>query len=116
LAQENKRAQEKAAVEMELEQILLPVKQKTAALALDKMQFEVERQSLLLDKERTAYKPASRGLNGELSGVGQTNTSTNGVYQSKFGFGRSITATPATTGTPTAPRVVGSGVQPKGGT
>lgn len=55
-------------MEMELEQILLPVKQKQAALALDKMQFEVERQSLLLDKERTAYKEASRGLNGELSG------------------------------------------------
>jgi hypothetical protein len=55
-------------MEMELEQILLPVKQKQAALALDKMQFEVERQSLLLDKERTAYKQASLGLNGELNG------------------------------------------------
>ena len=70
LAQENKRLQEKAAVDMELEQILLPVKQKQAALALDKMQFEVERQSLLLDKERSAYKQASLGLNGELSGSG----------------------------------------------
>ena len=69
-AQENKRAQEKAAMEMELEQILLPVKQKQAALALDKMQFEVERQSLLLDKERLAYREASRGLNGELTGGG----------------------------------------------
>jgi hypothetical protein len=69
-AQENKRAQEKAAIEMELEQILLPVKQKQAALALDKMQFEVERQSLLLDKERLAYREASRGLNGELTGGG----------------------------------------------
>lgn len=65
-AQENRRAQEKAAIEMELAQILLPVKQKTAALALDKMQFEVERQSLLLDKERTATKQAARDLNGEL--------------------------------------------------
>jgi hypothetical protein len=100
---------------MELEQILLPVKQKTAALALDKMQFEVERQSLLLDKERSAYKQASRALNGELSGVdaaaGQTNA---GVYQSKFGFGRSITPASAATGTTAAPRVIGSGVQPKG--
>lgn len=57
-------------MEMELEQILLPVKQKQAALALDKMQFEVERQSLFLDRERTAYKQASRGLNDEVRGGG----------------------------------------------
>lgn len=77
LAQENKRAQEKAAVEMELEQILLPVKQKQAALALDKMQFEVERQSLLLDKQRTATKQASRDLNGQLSGGSDAETTSN---------------------------------------
>ena len=89
LAQENKRAQEKAAVEMELEQILLPVKQKQAALALDKMQFEVERQSLFLDRERTAYKEASRGLNGELSGGSDTGATSNpdGSYKSQYGFG-----------------------------
>ncbi len=68
-------------MEMELEQILLPVKQKQAALALDKMQFEVERQSLLLDKERSAYKQAARGLNGELSGVGQTDDSAEDDFQ-----------------------------------
>ena len=84
LAQENKRAQEKAAVEMELEQILLPVKQKQAALALDKMQFEVERQSLLLDKERLAYKQASRGLNGEISGDGSGTTTGEGASEDDF--------------------------------
>lgn len=66
LAQENKRLQEKAEMSSYLDQLLLPNRQKKAALDLDKMQFEVERQSLLLDKERIAVKKASRDLNGEL--------------------------------------------------
>ena len=121
LAQENKRAQEKRAVEMELEQILLPVKQKQAALALDKMQFEVERQSLFLDRERTAYKQASRGLNDEVRGGGiagngdSSNQAPASGYQSRFGFGSKLTPPAASAPQAAQPttRKVGSGLMPK---
>jgi hypothetical protein len=116
LAQENKRAQEKHAAEMELEQILLPYKQKQAALALDKMQFDVELQSTRIDREREFTKQAYRQEIDRMKGLGggQTDNSTGSGYQSKFGFGRSITPASAATGTTAAPRVIGSGVQPKG--
>jgi hypothetical protein len=68
---------EQMRVSSELEQILLPYKQKQAALALDKMQLDVELQSTRLDREREFTKQAYRqeidrvkGVGGEQSGGG----------------------------------------------
>jgi hypothetical protein len=83
LAQENKRAQEKAAQEAELMQILLPYKQQTAALELEKLQQEVERSTFLTKKiregGRSAHQAIMDGLqnpsqNQSVSGLGQWNT------------------------------------------
>jgi hypothetical protein len=83
LAQENKRAQEKHAAEMELEQILLPYKQKQAALALDKMQFDVELQSTRIDREREFTKQAYRQEIDRMKGLGggQTENSAEDDFQ-----------------------------------
>jgi len=115
--QENQRAQEKAGMEAELSRILLPEKAAKAAFNIKQLAYE----SKLLEK---SYNTQSAELDdrmrvissGAASGTtaGQANNPTGGVYQSKFGFGRSITPASAATGTTAAPRVIGSGVQPKG--
>lgn len=76
-------------MEAELERLLFPVAQKKAALELDKMQFEVERQSLMLDMARDAQRQAHRaqmsGLKGS-SGSGSTVPgSGNTVPPSRYG-------------------------------
>jgi len=59
-------------MEAELEQLLFPVAQKKAALELDKMQFEVERQSLMLDMARDAQRQVHRSqMSGLATGGGQ---------------------------------------------
>jgi hypothetical protein len=55
-------------IESELEQLLFPVAQKKAALELDKMQFEVERQSLMLDMARDAQRQVHRSQMSGLTG------------------------------------------------
>jgi hypothetical protein len=72
-AQENKRAQEKMALEQELAQILLPYKQQTAAFELEKLQQEVERSTLLTKKLREGGQVAHRGIMDGLQNPGQTN-------------------------------------------
>ena len=67
---------EKLRLENELESILLPVKQKQAALALDKMQLDVELQSTRLDREREFTKQAYRQEIDRVKGVGGANNQT----------------------------------------
>lgn len=115
--QENQRAQEKAGMEAELSRILLPEKAAKAAFNLKQLAYE----SKLLEK---SYNTQSAELDDRMRVIsggapssttaGQANTPTGSGYQSKFGFGRSIMPAPTSTGTPAAPRVMGSGVQPKG--
>jgi hypothetical protein len=57
-------------IESELEQLLFPVAQRKAALELDKMQFEVERQSLMLDMARDAQRQVHRSQMSGLTGGG----------------------------------------------
>jgi hypothetical protein len=85
-------------MEAELEQLLFPVAQKKAALELDKMQFEVERQSLMLDMARDAQRQVHRsqmsGLTGG-GGGGNNAPATNAQgFQSKFGWGSKIATPP----------------------
>ena len=115
--QENQRAQEKAGMEAELSRILLPERAAKAAFNLKQLAYE----SKLLEKSYNAqsadYDERMRVISSGAASsttAGQANNPTGGVYQSKFGFGRSITPASAATGTTAAPRVIGSGVQPKG--
>ena len=60
-AQENKLAQEKAARDREMEQILFPLKAQQAALELDKLQMEVERGAMSNQIYRKALRQAHSG-------------------------------------------------------
>lgn len=109
------RLAQKKAEEMELsnqlESILLPYKQKQAALALDKLQFDVELQSERLDREREVFREMRKqGFGSGSNAAG--NTVQGGVYQSRYGFGSKLLQT-----APIAPqntsRKIGSGVTPK---
>ena len=75
-AQANQRAQEKAAQEAELMKILLPYKQQTAALELEKLQQEVERSTLLTKKIREGNQVAHRGIMQGLQNPTPTNQNT----------------------------------------
>jgi hypothetical protein len=104
-------------MEREMDRILFPIKQQQGQLSLEKMNLEmektkgeIERQRILTRQMTDVQRNVNQGFNSGLANPGSNGQG----YQSKFGFGRSITPTPATTGTSTAPRVVGSGVQPKG--
>lgn len=116
--QEEKRAQEGFAIAQELDRYLLPMKKQQAELSLEKMNLEMEktrgeltRQTLLTRIDAEAYRNTNKGMADGVSAIG---SGQGGGYQSKYGFGRSITSTPATAATPPPSRVVGSGVQPKG--
>lgn len=61
-AQENRRRNEELAMEQELTRILLPYKQQTAALELEKLQQEVERSTLLTKRLREGSAVAHRGI------------------------------------------------------
>jgi hypothetical protein len=118
--QENQRAQEKAAVDAELSRILLPAKAAEAEYNLKKFTLDAQLLEKLHRTKSASLDATYRGINSAVGGgasgttAGQANNPTGGVYQSKFGFGRSITPASAATGTTAAPRVIGSGVQPKG--
>jgi hypothetical protein len=80
-AQENRRANEKMALDQELAAILLPYKQQTAALELEKLQQEVERSTFLTKRIREGGAIAHRGImqglqnpNQPSSSIGQWNT------------------------------------------
>lgn len=116
--QEEKRAQEEFAIAQELDRYLLPMKKQQAELSLEKMNLEMEktrgeltRQTILTRQMTDVQRNVNQGFNSGVSAVGNGQA---GGYQSKFGFGRSIMPAPTSTGTPAAPRVMGSGVQPKG--
>lgn len=61
-AQENKRLNEKMAMEQELNSILFPLKEQQAQLQLEKLQQEVERGTLLTQKIREAGRTAHQGI------------------------------------------------------
>jgi hypothetical protein len=61
-AQENRRANEKAAQEAELNTILFPYKRAAAALELDKLQQDVERSTALTEKIRAANKVTHQNM------------------------------------------------------
>lgn len=92
-------------METELEQLLFPVAQKKAALELDKMQFEVERQSLMLDIARDAQRQAHRS---QMSGLANGPQPVSPFSPNNY-IGNPSTQTAAA---PTR-RVVGGGVEPK---
>lgn len=112
---ETRLAQQKAeemAMANQLESILLPYKQKQAALALDKLQFDIELQSERLDQEREAFSEMRK------QGFGATKNVNNFSRFSPsaiFGTTNKVTtaATPNTPSAAPANRVIGSGVTPK---
>jgi hypothetical protein len=61
-AQANRRAEEKQALDIELNNILLPYKRAQAALELDKLQQDVERSTLLTERYRQASKQTHSGI------------------------------------------------------
>ena len=64
----------------QLESILLPYKQKQAALTLDKLQFDVELQTERLDREREAYRELrKRGFGSGGNDTGATSNPADGI-------------------------------------
>lgn len=112
--QENQRAQEKAAVDAELSRILLPAKAAEAEYNVKKFQYDAQLLEKLYATKSASLDATYRGINSAVGGGADATSNPAGGYQSKYGFGRSITSTPATAATPPPSRVVGSGVQPKG--
>lgn len=119
-AQENQRAQEKAARDREMEQILFPLKAQQAALELDKLQMEVERGAMTNQIYRKALRQSHssqmqglRDVDRSISNGGSSNQA--GVYQSRFGFGSKLTPPAASAPQAAQPttRKVGSGLMPK---
>lgn len=66
-AQENKRAQEKAAMDMELEKILFPLKVQTAQMNFEKLVQDRDRTMLLNEQIREARRNSSKSLNSAIS-------------------------------------------------
>jgi hypothetical protein len=107
---ETRLAKEKAEqmrIANELETILLPVKQKHAALELDKMQLGVELQSVALDRAREFTKQAYRQ---EIDRFNKAPADSN-----DFGpFSRAVGSTTSPPAAQSAPgRKLGEGLQPK---
>jgi hypothetical protein len=62
-----KMAQEKFQMEREMEQILFPLKQQKAALELDKLQAEVERQTEFTKRLRAGYSQVNPVVKGAIT-------------------------------------------------
>lgn len=98
----------------ELETILLPYKQKQAALALDKMQLDMELQSARIDREREATKQAYRQEIDRMKGISDSGESRFSPHIYLGNKTQTATGTAATTGAATTRRVLGKGtITPK---
>jgi hypothetical protein len=87
---------EKLRLANELETFLIPLKQKKAAFDLDKIQYETELQSVVLDRARQAQRQSYRDEISRAKGLGGNNApATNAQgFQSKFGWGSKIATPP----------------------
>jgi hypothetical protein len=98
--QQEKRAQQEFQAAQEMDQILFPIKQQQAQLALEKMNLEMERTRGEIDRQRIltrqmtdATRNTNRGFNSGLATGGSTagGAAANAPgYQSQFGFGRGL--------------------------
>lgn len=98
LAQENKRAQEKAAQEAELAAILLPAKKAEAEFNMKKLAYDSQLLEKLYATKTAALDASYKGLtsavtgggsggSGSGSGTSGAGTQPNKGFQSQFGFG-----------------------------
>ena len=120
-AEENRRAQEKMAMEQELYKILLPEKiaktefnLKELAYASKMMERSYRAQSADLDARYRAATSSGSGASSNVAGNGGSPNQA-GVYQSRFGFGSKLTPPAASAPQAAQPttRKVGSGLMPK---
>ena len=103
---------EKVRLANELETFLIPLKQKKAAFDLDKIQYETELQSVVLDRARQAQRQSyrdeisrARGLGGGQGGGGNNAPATNAQQpQQQLGYSNRLRKTGSGT--------LGSGLQP----
>jgi hypothetical protein len=106
-AQENKRRNEEAALEMELAQILLPAKKAEAEFNMKKLAYDSQLLEKIYSTKSAALDASYRGITSAVGGGGNgggsagsastsSSTTTTGgpQYQSKFGFGRGLAQPP----------------------
>jgi hypothetical protein len=89
-AQENRRAQEKAQREADLNEILFPLKAQQTALELDKLQMEVERGAMTNQIYRKALRQSHSGQMEGLRDIDRNVSGGNGSFKSQYGFGLGI--------------------------
>jgi len=100
-AQENKRAQEKMALEMELSEILLPAKKAEAEFNIKKLGYDSQLLEKIYQTKSAALDASYRGITSAVTGGGGGNSSagrspSDGPYQSRFGFGSGLSRAPQT--------------------
>jgi hypothetical protein len=115
-AQENKRANEKMAMEQQLSEILFPAKKAQAEFTIKQLAYESERMenSYKLLNEETDERRRLLRDGGRVGNPNTSNVAPAGGYQSRYGFGSKLSPVSTTpqTAQPTT-RKVGSGLMPK---
>jgi hypothetical protein len=119
-AQDNQRAKQKAALDMELAQILLPAKKAEADYNMKKLSYDsqllekiYQTKSAALDESYRGVTSAVGGSNSNVPGSQSSGTVAAGGFQSRFGFGSKLTSTANAPQSAPTTRKVGSGLMPK---
>lgn len=107
--QENKQNQAKAAMDMEMERILFPLKKQTMEMNLEKLIQDRDRTMLLNNQLREARRSVSTGMNSALS----SNAAGGQQNFSRFSPSRYLSSPQQTGAQPSQKRILGSNLTPK---